>query len=179
MEERNTIATLYKLAQESEKSREKVNGLVYDKIQRLKSDIYNLEEILKAYINLEKELRKQVKQMSNKVSKKMLKDIAQKFSAYHHGGNVYSYENAIYYIQNYTYTSEDIENKDEFKSNKYYNRDELRELVCKYKKLGYKMSAEQLYYSAGVYGNNGQLHKIRVYDKDYKEHLETFFIYYG
>jgi len=56
MEERNTIATLYKLAQENTESREKVNGLVYDKIHRLKSDIYNLEEILKAYINLEKEI---------------------------------------------------------------------------------------------------------------------------
>lgn len=116
--------------------------------------------------------------MSKKVTKKLLKEMGESFGGYQHGGNVYSYENAIHYIQNYTYTSEDIKNKDEFKTNKYWNRDELRELVCKYKELGYKMSAEQLFYSAGVYGNNGQLHKIRVYDKDYNEHLETFYIYY-
>lgn len=58
MEERNVINTLYRLAQTNEKSRDYVNGLVYEKIQRLKSDIYNLEEVLKAYINLEKEIKK-------------------------------------------------------------------------------------------------------------------------
>jgi len=57
MEERNTIATLYKLAQGNEKSRDYVNGLVYEKIQRLKSDIYNLQEILKQYERLEKEIK--------------------------------------------------------------------------------------------------------------------------
>ena len=40
------------------------------------------------------------------------------------------------------------------------------------------MSCEQMYYSCGMYGNNGQLHKVRVYDKDYKDVLDVFFIYY-
>lgn len=114
--------------------------------------------------------------MSKKVTKKLLKKLGEDFGGYHYGGNVYDYQNAIHYIENYNYTSEDIKNK--LVDNKYWNRKELRELVCSYKELGYKMSAEQLYYSAGIYGNNGQLHKIRVYDKNYNEHLETFFIYY-
>lgn len=114
--------------------------------------------------------------MSKKVTKKLLKEMGEDFGGYLYGGNVYDYENAIHYIQNYNYTSEDIKNK--FVDNKYYNRSALRELVCKYKDLGYKMSCEQMYYSAGMYGNNGQLHKVRVYDKDYNEHLETFYIYY-
>lgn len=114
--------------------------------------------------------------MSKKVTKKVLKELGEDFGGYRYGGNVYDYENAIHYIENSHYTSEDIRNK--FVDNEYWNRKELRELVCKYKDLGYKMSAEQLYYSYGIYGNNGQLHKVKVYDKDYNEHLETFYIYY-
>lgn len=114
--------------------------------------------------------------MSKKITKKLLKELGEDFSGYQYGGNVYDYENALHYIENSNYTSETI--KEKFIDSKYWNRKELRELVCKYKDLGYKMSAEQLYYSCGIYGNNGQLHKVRVYDKDYKEHLETFFIYY-
>lgn len=56
MDERNIITTLYKLGFESNESKERVKGLVYDKIHRLKSDIYNLNETLKAYVDLEKEL---------------------------------------------------------------------------------------------------------------------------
>ena len=116
--------------------------------------------------------------MSKKVTKKALRELGEDFCGYYHGGNVYSFENVLHYIENYNYTSEEIRNKEELQDNKYHNRKELRELICKYKDLGYKMSGEQLYYSCGTYGNNGQLYKIRVYDKDYNEHLETFYIYY-
>lgn len=114
--------------------------------------------------------------MSKQITKKLLKEIGENFGGYQYGGNVYDYENALYYIQNYNYGSDFI--KEKFVDNKYWNRKDLRELVCKYKDLGYKMSADQLYYSAGIYGNNGQLHKIKVYDKDYKDILDVFYIYY-
>lgn len=57
MEERNTINTLYKLAKENENSKNYVSGLVYEKIQRLKKDMFDLEELLKAYKDLEEELK--------------------------------------------------------------------------------------------------------------------------
>ena len=57
MEERNTINTLYKLAKENKNSKDYVSGLVYEKIQRLKKDMFDLEEKLKAYKDLEEELK--------------------------------------------------------------------------------------------------------------------------
>lgn len=114
--------------------------------------------------------------MSKKITKKLLKEMGENFGGYQYGGNVYDYENAIHYIQNSYYTSEMI--KEKFVDNQYWNRKDLRELVCKYKDLDCRMSATQLYYSAGIYGNNGQLHKIKVYDKDYKDILDVFYIYY-
>ena len=38
--------------------------------------------------------------------------------------------------------------------------------------------AEQLFYSAGVYGNNGQLYKMDVVDKNYNDIGYTFYIYF-
>lgn len=56
--ERNNITTLYLLSKDSEKSKEYVMYLVYEKIHKLKNEIYDLQSILKAYENLEKDLRK-------------------------------------------------------------------------------------------------------------------------
>ena len=63
--------------------------------------------------------------MSKKVTKKLLKELGEDFGGYYHGGNVYSFENVLHYIENYNYTSEEIKNKDELQDNKYHNRKEL------------------------------------------------------
>lgn len=110
-----------------------------------------------------------------RITKTKLKELAKNIDAYYYGGNVYNYENAISCIES-CYTSID-RILEEFKTSKYYNRDQLRELIVKYKNLGYKMSCKYLYYSCGINGNSGQLHKVYVYDNE-DQHIDTFYIYY-
>ena len=38
--------------------------------------------------------------------------------------------------------------------------------------------ATQLFYSAGIYGNNGQLHKVDILDKSTSKKLDTIYVYY-
>lgn len=111
-----------------------------------------------------------------KATKKRIMEKAKDLKAYYYGGNVYDYENAIHLIENYNYTSKDI--KKHIVDNKYYNREDLRNLICKYKKKKYKMSAKQLYYSCGLYGNSGQLHEVNVYTNKWTKLKDTFYIYY-
>lgn len=57
MDDYNTIHVLYKLASENEKSKEYVAGLVYDKIHKLKKELYDITEFLKRYEMLEKDIK--------------------------------------------------------------------------------------------------------------------------
>ena len=36
----------------------------------------------------------------------------------------------------------------------------------------------QLFYSAGTYGNNGQLHKVDILDRSTSKKLDTIYVYY-
>lgn len=69
----NTIHTLYRLAKESKKSNEYVDGLVYEKIQKLKKELLDTKELLKQYEMLEKEIKemeiKNGKNYENKIER--------------------------------------------------------------------------------------------------------------
>lgn len=57
MSDYNTINVLYKLASENKKSKEYVEGLVYEKIQNLKKELSDITEFLKRYEMLEKDIK--------------------------------------------------------------------------------------------------------------------------
>lgn len=103
---------------------------------------------------------------SIKLTNKKLKETGENFNAYYLGGNVYDYENIIY----------DLEQKQIENINK--NIELKNYILTNYKLEDINISSEQLFYSYGVYGNNGQLHKILIYNKDWSELIDTLFVYY-
>lgn len=112
-----------------------------------------------------------------KLSKKKLKKEAERIEAYYFTGNVYSYENVVYYLQRLIWKTEKgtktknkkrrSEIKKELEKNinsKYENN--LIKLIDKIENTSHdNYSVNQLYYSAGLYGNSGQLHEIKLYNK--------------
>ena len=57
MDDYKTINVLYKLASENKKSKEYVEGLVYEKIQKLKKELNDISEFIKRYEMLEKDIK--------------------------------------------------------------------------------------------------------------------------
>lgn len=110
--------------------------------------------------------------MSVKLSKKDLKETGIAHEAFYLGGNVYAYENAIFYLG-----IRDIEKlqKSSFKGNDIEN---LIEYLKKYNMEEIHIMTRQLFYSAGEYGNNGQLHKVDILDRKTSEKLDTIYVYY-
>ena len=123
-----------------------------------------------------------------KTSKKELKQYAERNEAYYFTGNVYSYENVVYYLEQLawrTETGEKTKNQkriEEIKeelirnTNKnYFNS--LQDIIYNITSIkhdSYKVT--QLLYSAGLYGNSGQLHEIRLY---YKNNIVgLYYLYY-
>lgn len=123
-----------------------------------------------------------------KLSKKELKREAEREEAYYFTSNVYSYENVIYYLERLAWKTEagtktknkkDIENiKKELLKNinsKYFTS--LQDIVRNIQTIkhdSYKI--EQIAYSAGLYGNSGQLHSIKLYNKN--EITALYYCYY-
>lgn len=110
-------------------------------------------------------------------TKKNLKDLSKSLNAYYMGGNVYDYENIVYYL----------DYKIDIQSLKKYTRYDLSKLlqdIDTHYNLDnfingiYKISATQLAYSHGVYGNNGQIHQLKVYNTKTNEHIFTYYVYY-
>ena len=111
------------------------------------------------------------------LTRKQLKEISISLNAYYMGSNVYDYENIVYYLdykmdlqslKNYTKNGlsqllQDI--------NKQYNLDNFINGI-------YKISATQMAYSHGIYGNNGQLHQLKIYNTKTNEHICSYYIYY-
>lgn len=112
-----------------------------------------------------------------KLSKKELKKEAERIEAYYFTGNVYNYENVVYYLQRLAWKTEkgtktknkkDIQNiKKELLKNinsNYFTS--LQDIVKNIETIKHdNYSINQLYYSAGLYGNSGQLHEIKLYNK--------------
>ena len=113
-----------------------------------------------------------------KLSKKELRKEAERIEAYYFTGNVYSYENVVYYLQRLAWKTEkgtktknkkDIQNiKKELLKNinsNYFTS--LQDIVKNIETIKHdNYSINQLYYSAGLYGNSGQLHEIKLYNKE-------------
>ena len=123
-----------------------------------------------------------------KLSKKQLKNYAESKEAYYFTGNVYSYENIIFYLNQLAWRTkkgEKTKNKKriaEIKkellkniNNKYFTT--LQDLVKNIKTIkhdSYKI--EQEFYSAGIYGNSGQLHTLTLYNNN--NIVAMYYIYY-
>lgn len=112
-----------------------------------------------------------------KLSKKELKREAEYQEAYYFTGNVYSYENVIYYLNSLCYETETdkkgykkeiektIERSKENTGANYINSLlDIIENIQKIKHDSYKI--DKIAYSAGIYGNSGQLHTITLYNKN-------------
>lgn len=111
-----------------------------------------------------------------KLSKKAIQAEGQKLDGIKLNCNAYTFDNALHYISQLenvpagSYLCESEEN--ESRVNEIINqikKDFPESKGCNY---------EQLYYSAGVYGNNGQLCKMYVLDADYNRTENSFYIYF-
>lgn len=93
-------------------------------------------------------------ELIKKVSQKEICKIAKKLNAKRIGNCCYQYEGTIYdtYKLIMTLDLEVLENYEGF------------------------LVKEELFYSCGLYGNNGQLHKITYAGKDKKDHI--IYVYY-
>ena len=119
-----------------------------------------------------------------KTTKKQLKEIARSMGAYYCGGNVYNHENISYYL-----SSGDWENISKYVNDKYneigklledlhntYNLDSFK-TYNNNKGLYRIFYKEQILYSAGVYGNSGQLRKFDIVNNN-DEIIHSFYTYY-
>ena len=111
------------------------------------------------------------------LTRKQLKEISISLNAYYMGGNVYDYENIVYYL----------DYKMDLQSLKKYNKPDLSQLLQDINKQYnldnfingiYKISSNQVAYSHGIYGNNGQLHQLKIYNTKTNEHISSYYIYY-
>lgn len=113
--------------------------------------------------------------MSVKITKKELKRIGEDKEGYYFTGNVYSYENITNYLSQLAWRTEKghkTENKQRIKeikkelqknvNSKYY--DSLNEIVSNIESINHdNYGINQVFYSAGLYGNSGQLHELKLY----------------
>ena len=104
-----------------------------------------------------------------KLSHKALLSEGRRLNGLYFSGNVYEYENCIAMIQNLR------EDKKQTRTSKAYN-DILERLKKDYPTLK-SISALQIAYSAGIYGNTGQLHKLELFDND-DDLLDILYAYY-
>ena len=123
-----------------------------------------------------------------KLSKKQLKNYAESKKAYYFTGNVYSYENIIFYLNQLAWRTKKGEKTKNIKYIKDIKRKLLKNINKKYlaslqdlvknietiKHNSYK--TEQEFYSAGVYGNNGQLHTLTLYNNN--NFVDIYYLYY-
>lgn len=107
----------------------------------------------------------------NKLTRKALQKEANRLGAYKLTGNVYKYENAISKL----YRLEEVDEHDTC-----FDADMFNQFVrmVKAESAGaYRAEVSQMYYSAGVYGNSGQLHEVRITDINNKL-VNVYFVYY-
>ena len=111
-----------------------------------------------------------------KLSHKKLQETGRQLNGLYLSCNCYTFENAVYYltrlqkVESGSYLVGDLSTED--KVNNFING--TKEMFPQ----AYACRAEQLFYSAGVYGNNGQLYKMDVVDKNYNDIGYTFYIYF-
>lgn len=116
------------------------------------------------------------------LTKTKLKELANALDAYYFGGNVYQYENDIYYLTRYRFNeintnSNSVRAENIKKCIKWlddtYGLDNFNKLT---RTNPYRLYSTQIAYSHGVYGNSGQLHRIDIYAGD--DIIRSFYTYY-
>lgn len=112
--------------------------------------------------------------MSKRISRKNLIAEGQRLDGIKLDVNCYSFENAIHYIS----CLKDVP------AGSYLcvdNDDKVNHIIAEIKKAypeAKGCSATQLFYSAGTYGNNGQLYKMEILNKELNATGENFYIYF-
>lgn len=109
--------------------------------------------------------------MTTRLSKKALQEQANLLGAYKLSGNVYKYENAISKL----YSLKEVDKYDTCYDAEVFNK--FVRMIKDESVGAYSAEVTQMYYSAGVYGNSGQLHEVRVEDINNKL-LNVYFVYY-
>ena len=106
-----------------------------------------------------------------KLSRKTLQKEANRLGAYKLASDVYKYENAISKL----YRLEEVNEHDTCFDADVYNQ--FVRMVKAENVGAYRADVKQLYYSYGIYGNNGQLHEVRITDINNKL-VNVYFVYY-
>lgn len=106
-----------------------------------------------------------------KLSRKELQKEANRLGAYKLSSDVYKYENAISKL----YRLEEVNENDSCFDGKLFNQ--FVRMVKAENDGAYWADVTQMYYSAGTYGNNGQLHEVRITDINNKL-VNVYFVYY-
>ena len=110
-----------------------------------------------------------------KLSKKDLKDLSKSLGAFHCGGNVYNHENITYYIQH-----KDITELNKYTTNNNQVYELIEYLASKTSMLNndeFYITANQIAYSSGMYGNTAQLVKYDIVFHSNNMTIKTFTFY--
>ena len=105
-----------------------------------------------------------------KLSRKALQEHATDLVAFKLSSNIYSYENDLSALYELKKVDENDSCYDGKLLNAFIDRIKLENPEA------YRVSAEQLWYSAGAYGCNGQMHRLDVLDSDYNV-ISTYYAY--
>lgn len=106
-----------------------------------------------------------------RLSRKALQETANALVAFKLSNNTYRYENDLIAL----YALKKVD-----ENNGCYDGELLNAFISRIKLENpgaYRVSAEQLFYSAGTYGCIGQLHKLEVLDSGYNV-INTYFTYF-
>lgn len=106
-----------------------------------------------------------------KLTRKALQKEANRLGAYKLTGEAYKYENAIIKL----YRLEEVDDNDTCFDADAYNQ--FVRMIKAENAVAYRADVAQMYYSAGIYGNNGQLHEVRITDINNKL-VNVYFVYY-
>ena len=106
-----------------------------------------------------------------RLTRKTLQKEANRLGAYKLATNVYRYENAISQL----YRLEKVNEYDTCFDSEEFNK--FVRMVKAENEGAYRADVVQMYYSAGAYGNSGQLHEVRIKDINNKL-VNVYFVYY-
>lgn len=106
-----------------------------------------------------------------RLSRKALQENANDLAAFKLSSNCYRYENDLIAL----YSLKKVDENNRCYDGKLLNA--FIDMVKLENPEAYRVSAEQLWYSAGTYGCNGQMHKLEVLDRGYNV-INTYYTYF-
>lgn len=104
-----------------------------------------------------------------KLSKKQLVELANSLGAYKFTGNVYTYETIVTCLSGYEVAEYTLKASSDSK---------YLELIHNYNSIIYYKEVNKLAYSCGLYGNTGQLHEFKIYERATNKLLDVYYTYY-